>query len=105
MTAKSKMVGLRSTKEDVDLFKQAAEQKGLTTSDWMRQSLRNAALEEVYGEGQEDSFPNTPGETALLRAVLVILQTVGVNTPDETKRLYAEKAARQIEKIKQENSQ
>jgi len=100
MTAKSRMVGLRATTEDAALFTQAAEQCGLTTSSWMRENLKTIALKQVYGKDVSGDFPNTPGETALMRAVLVILQTVGVDTPDETKRLYAEKAARQIEKIK-----
>lgn len=100
MTAKTRMVGLRATTEDVTMFEQAAEQMGLTTSAWMREILREGALKQVYGESGAEAFPHGPGETALLRAVLVILQTVGVDTSDETKRLYAEKAARQIEKIK-----
>jgi hypothetical protein len=100
MTAKTRMVGLRATHEDAALFKQAAELSELSTSSWMRENLKKIALKQVYGKGDADEFPGTPGEVALFRAVMVILQTVSVGTPDETKHLYAEKAARQIEKIK-----
>jgi hypothetical protein len=100
MTAKSRMVGLRATHEDAALFTQAAELCEMSTSSWMRENLKKIALKQVYGKDDGDEFPATAGEIALFRAVMVILQTVSIGTPDDTKRLYAEKAARQIEKIK-----
>lgn len=102
MTAKSKVVSVRATLDDIALCEQAAAQKGQRISVWMRDTLREVALEQVYGGEEDKGFPSTPGETALLRAVLVILQTVGADTPDKVKRQYAEKAARQIVKIKAE---
>ncbi len=100
MSVKSRMLGLRTTIEDAALFEQAADQSGMKVSNWMREHLKAVALEQVYGKDDPDGFPSTPGETALFRAVLVILQTVSVDTPEETKHFYAERAARQIEKIK-----
>ncbi|MBL4615022.1 MAG: hypothetical protein JKY27_09140 [Magnetovibrio sp.] len=102
MSDTHKTISVRVTNDDFILHKQAAAQKDQAISAWMRESLRETALNQVYGEGEANAFPNTPSETALMRAVLVILQTVGVDTSDETKRQYAEKAARQIEKIKAE---
>jgi hypothetical protein len=100
MTVKSKMLGLRTTTEDAALFEQAADQCGMSMSTWMRENLRILAHKQVYDKSSPDEFPSSSGEVALFRAVLVILQTVSVDTPDETKHVYAEKAARQIEKIK-----
>ncbi|MBF0248349.1 MAG: hypothetical protein HQL36_09815 [Alphaproteobacteria bacterium] len=100
MTAKPplKTISVRATAEDLILFRQAAEAEGSSISAWIRTALRKAALGQIYGKGND--FPDSPGEAALLRAVLVILQTVGADTSEETKHLYAERAARQIEKIK-----
>ncbi len=100
MSMNNKVISMRTTREDGTLFEQAAAQKGQAVSVWMRENLRQNALDQVYDTGEKDGFPRTPGETALFRAVLVILQTVGVDTSDDTKRLYAEKAALQIEKLK-----
>ncbi|MBF0247461.1 MAG: hypothetical protein HQL36_05250 [Alphaproteobacteria bacterium] len=98
MSGASKVISLRATTEDITLFGQAAEGQGVTASAWMRATLREAALAEVYGKGS--AFPATPGETALLRAVLVVLQMVGRDVAEDDKRRFADKAARQIEKIK-----
>lgn len=101
MTVKSKMIGLRTTIEDAALFEQAADQSGLSMSNWMREHLKLAAIKQVYSKNDPSDFPSTPGETVLLRAVLVILQTVNVDTPEELKQFYSEKATRQIERIKE----
>ncbi|NKB55062.1 MAG: hypothetical protein GKS00_01890 [Alphaproteobacteria bacterium] len=98
MTDSSRMLGLRAGTGDARLFEQAAEQKDLTLSAWMREALREAALKQVYGTG--DTFPASPGETALLRAVLVILQIVNRDIPEADQHRFAEKAASEIERIK-----
>ncbi len=103
MTVKSKMLGLRTTMEDAALFEQAADQSGMSMSNWMRQHLKVIALKQIYSKDAPEGFPSTHGEKALFRAVLVTLQTVSVGIPDETKHLYAERAARQIEKLKAED--
>ncbi len=105
MKLNTKVISMRTTTEDGTLIEQAAAQKGQAVSVWMRENLRQSALEQVYQTGDKNPFPNTEGEKALFRAILVTFQIVGVDTPDETKRLYAEKAARQIEKIMEEHSQ
>ena len=98
MSSPTKVLSVRVTQEDIALFQQAADGQGLDSPDWMRNALRKTALGQVYGDG--NPFPSNLGETALLRAVLVILQLVGEDAPEETKAVYVQKAARQIEKIK-----
>ncbi|MCW9035383.1 MAG: hypothetical protein OQJ97_14265 [Rhodospirillales bacterium] len=98
MSHPTKVLSVRVTQEDIALFQQAADGQGLDSPDWMRAALRKTALDQVYGGS--NPFPSNLGETALLRAVLVILQLVGGDTPEETKNIYVKKAARQIEKIK-----
>ncbi len=97
MSAKSERVALRISKEDASLFEQAAGQDGKLVSTWMYDSLRELAIKEIYGTGETDEFSVTPYERTVLRSVLVVLQSVCANTPDETKMAYAKKAERRID--------
>ncbi len=98
MIARKRVLSLRTTADDVALIEQAAAQQGVRISAWMRDALRERALAEVYAEGSR--FPGNPGETALLRAVLVILQILNRNVAEDDQRRFAERAAREIARLK-----
>ncbi|MCP4526815.1 MAG: hypothetical protein GY833_13040 [Aestuariibacter sp.] len=99
MTPRTEKISLRITKEDVRLFEQVADQNGQTVASWMYDNVRELAIKEIYGTEKSEGFTATPFEFALFRAVLVILQTVSEDIPDETKFDYAEKAVKRIKDL------
>ncbi|MCP4606498.1 MAG: hypothetical protein GY847_39320 [Proteobacteria bacterium] len=99
MNTRTERISIRITKEDVRMFEQVAGQDGQAVASWMYDNLRELAIKEIYGTGESEGFTATPFEFALFRAVLVILQTVSEDIPDETKFDYAEKAVKRIEDL------